>query len=291
MIYREEPIFDGGALWEPQWVSYEDVIKTMEPVAPTKCKAASKYQIGEASKLYQRYCDSFNRMRNNSPWQFWTQCAYEHKDFVINHSLGDIIPSIFEDHRFMDNEVIPCDIVIAWVYDEAMRVEDRYEDYLKYAKQRGIEVQPSLLDDEYSWLRVLNLSRDECWSVICEYADEISRDERREAEERREQEWNRKLEYEQKVKTFIYERQPIPLGVPYEKKELYKRYGCTWVPEIKKWCVTERTWKCYKDPISVFKWLVPEEAEVAIQTGIISETDLTKDARVNYRIYQKKKGR
>lgn len=289
-IYIDEPIFESDSLWEPEWIDYEVFIKEKEAlqkkekIQKSEVSGPSKYQIDCANQLYDSYIIECEKLVCDSIWKCWTNYVSEKKDYCCKVDVNDSLPKPFSEHEYSDEEIIPWNVIDAWMTLEAYEIIERYKKYVKYAEQRGINPQPCVY--EFSFVDNKNLYQLKDLQILLDnYIYDVCSVERE--EERRQEQERRK--YEQQLRVFVKMRQPIYIKILFDEKDKYKKYGCGWDVKEKKWYISEKTWLFFKNPMMFFNRMFPEEVDVAIKEGLLSEEQLSKNARVAYKVYEHNK--
>ena len=284
----KEPKFDGQPLWEPNWILLEDYLKensTMDSGKDIIMPTLS--QIKEAESRYNIYLSDYERIMKDELWDALRQAVSSKKDYVHRVDEMGHLPYPFSMHEFKDGELIPCEMIVDWMVIKKNEVASRYKDYVEYSEARGIKTKESIHEKYCAVLDDLEKEPEECSKQLKKYMDKICYSERLLQEETIRKYQEAHDLFLRKANEFMASRQPLYLIVSYGDKERYKRLGCKWSPDQKKWYATEKTWYFKKDPMTFLRRMAPEEVEAAIEAGLLNEEDLIKDARVAYRVWLK----
>ena len=216
-------------------------------------------------------------------------------DYVCSgHELWPSIPLKYgrmgslREHKYSAGEKIPCNVITCCLYLKVSEVEHEYECYKKYTEAKSIELQQLFTNEKYNYIKELDLSLDECEQIYCNYIDEVCKEERLKEEKRQREEKEYIKNYDKRLKEYVYSNQPIYMNISFEKKDTFKKWGCKYDPNKKKWYVTESTWGFnYNNRIAFFNRMIPKEMYAAVKAGLVSIDEMSRDARIEYKRYAK----
>ena len=282
-ICNDEPVFNGGTLWEPEWILYDDFCKK-EQGRIACSKQPTQFQKCHAREFYRSYESSLDTLLHDSPWEAWWTCVLDHKDFYPQNEAEhfsvmpwDSFTKTISNYDYSEGECISWKILWSWIVIKTAEVRERYDCYYGYAVQRGIETQPFLLQEKYSSALMDSSQVSECIKTVNSYIKEI--------EQKIQKQRNAVIKKQEALQDFVRENQPLYINTNPERSKSYSQYGCQWDSIQQRWYVSERTHAFFKNPIRFFNRMAPEDIAQAITMGALEENELSSNARVAYRVY------
>lgn len=251
---------------EPEWKEYSEYKK--EIFNKNNTDHPSVYQIRYSEEKYRCYVSDVEHLKTIVGLEKY---VFDKKEYVADDWIA------IKGRAYHKGKIINWQIIAIGIIDISNQVIEEYADYAKYAKERGCPISKPIHAIYLQNIDRINKVYDECIRFV----------ENKEREERRLEE-KELLEEEKKIRkaiNFFYKNQPLYIFVPYESKDYFKRCGCWWDADLQLWCVNENTWKYFQNPYIFLKRLIPEQAKVAIEQGLITVDDLLKKAQKKYYKY------